>query len=93
LQQSQNFVVKASNFKRDIIAEKKRSSIGKFPNSNTQMGAEAQFQYNTSANSSQFKYNTFNRINQISRINQREKDFLVSSISSKTWLQLKQPRI
>ena len=26
------FVTKASNFKRDIIAEKKRSSIGKYPN-------------------------------------------------------------
>jgi hypothetical protein len=41
LQQSQNFVVKASNFKRDIIAEKKRSSIGKFPNSNTQNGSRS----------------------------------------------------
>jgi hypothetical protein len=30
-QQTQTFVPKASNFKRDIIAEKKRSSIGKYP--------------------------------------------------------------
>ena len=29
--QTQAFVPKASNFKRDIIAEKKRSSIGKYP--------------------------------------------------------------
>ena len=31
LPQSQLFVAKSSNFKRDIIAEKKRSSIGKYP--------------------------------------------------------------
>jgi hypothetical protein len=34
-QQQSSFIVKGTNFKRDIIAEKKRSSIGKYPQTYT----------------------------------------------------------